>query len=324
VKTSRLNIKILLISFIVFCSVSLVFQPQIARGQEDKSEQEFHLIDGSVITGDIFSYIDRDFRVKTRHGMLTIPEEEVLYIVFKKPFIGNFDEPAVILANGERIPGMLIRYSPLREEFIIRLKYGTMKISDKRDLSAIVLAPSTAVAMESMNLREALPLLDKMQKIVVNPSSTFDIDVWIDKGEGKVYNPGDKLAIFFRSDRDCYLTLFDFVPGDEVKVIFPNKYHPNNFIEGGRVYKIPEPYYGFEFIVEEPLGLDIIKAIATISPIRLTEEDIYAMDSFQETGFAILETEAEDFTSELVILLESIPTTNWAEATTFFYISSSE
>ena len=56
------------------------------------------------------------------------------------------------------------------------------------------------------------------------------------------------------------------MPDGHVTVIFPNKYHEDNFIRANVTYQIPEENYGFTFRVQEPPGLDRIKAFATLSP----------------------------------------------------------
>jgi len=45
------------------------------------------------------------------------------------------------------------------------------------------------------------------------------------------------------------LTMLDVGPNGDITVIFPNKFHRDNFIRAGVTYQVPSPNYGFEFDV---------------------------------------------------------------------------
>ena len=74
--------------------------------------------------------------------------------------------------------------------------------------------------------------------------------------------------------KSCYLTLLDITPNGNITVIFPNKYHKDNFIRQEVTYQIPTPSYGFDFKVQGPTGLERIKAIVTSNPVVLFELDL--------------------------------------------------
>ena len=93
--------------------------------------------------------------------------------------------------------------------------------------------------------------------------ASFELSVWTKERD---YEIGEQISFFVKADADCYLTLLDIMPDGHVTVIFPNKYHEDNFIRANVTYQIPEENYGFTFRVQEPPGLDRIKAFATLSP----------------------------------------------------------
>jgi TolB-like protein len=99
---------------------------------------------------------------------------------------------------------------------------------------------------------------------------SFNIDIWTDK---KRYRVGEVIRFHFRSDRDCYLTLIDYDPNGNVKVLFPNRYYRDNFIRAGKTYTIPGSEYGFRLNIEPPRGIEKIKAIATTEPLSLFDLD---------------------------------------------------
>ena len=46
------------------------------------------------------------------------------------------------------------------------------------------------------------------KKIIHRPHS-LNIDVWTDKGEGTVYNVGERINIYFRANDDCYVVIYN-------------------------------------------------------------------------------------------------------------------
>ncbi len=109
------------------------------------------------------------------------------------------------------------------------------------------------------------------KKIIVKP--TFKIDIWVDKGCGGTYKIGDKLIVYFRSSKDAYLNLFDASPAGRVRLIFPNRYRTDNFLEGGRVHAIPVEGDDFEFEVTPPTGKGTIRAMATLTPWHFSPKE---------------------------------------------------
>ncbi len=66
------------------------------------------------------------------------------------------------------------------------------------------------------------------------------ISMWIDRGEWSTYRPGERLSVYFRVDRPCYVTIVDYSPDGSVDILFPNRWSSMNFVRPGRAYRIPE------------------------------------------------------------------------------------
>ncbi len=105
---------------------------------------------------------------------------------------------------------------------------------------------------------------------------TFQIQLWVNQPS---YQPGDAIEFSFKTDRDCYLTLIDVATEGVIRVIFPNKYSPDNFVLAGRTYNIPGDY-NFSMKVTGPGGVERIKAIATTAPMSIFEMDFVRGDYF--------------------------------------------
>jgi hypothetical protein len=95
----------------------------------------------------------------------------------------------------------------------------------------------------------------RSNRVVVTPEPTWNgwgdwhdgwndggprVDVWVDRGDWSVYRPGDRLDVFFRVDRSCYVTIVDYAPDGSVSILFPNRWCGSNFVSAGRTYRIPE------------------------------------------------------------------------------------
>jgi TolB-like protein len=121
---------------------------------------------------------------------------------------------------------------------------------------------------------------ENLEKLVAAKPKTsfFDVRVWTDKKE---YEVKDKIVFKIKSEKKGYLTMLDVSPNGNITVIFPNKFHSDNFIEGGVTYQVPAPDYGFEFKVTGPTGLERIKAIVTLNKVSLLKLDF-------ENGFHTL------------------------------------
>lgn len=92
------------------------------------------------------------------------------------------------------------------------------------------------------------------------PRDSFRIQVWTDESS---YDNGDRVRVYFRSTRDCYLYLFNTDVRGAERQIFPNYYDHDNFVRGGRTYYIPDASHSrYQFVVSGPSGREYIRAVA--------------------------------------------------------------
>ena len=143
--------------------------------------------------------------------------------------------------------------------------------------------------------------------------SPFKIKVWTDKKE---YQIGEKITFSIESEESCYLTLLDIGPSGNITVIFPNKYHKDNFIISGVTYQIPSPDYGFEFDIQGPAGLERVKAIATLKPDPLIDLNL-------QQGFHSIERGTNQGTRDIKTIAKKFSlqsNSDWAEAYSEIFI----
>jgi len=152
-------------------------------------------------------------------------------------------------------------------------------------------------------------------KIIVKP--TFKIDIWVDKGCGETYRIGDKLTIYFKSTKDCYLTLFDVSPGGQVRLLLPNRYRTDNFFEANKVHAIPAKDDNFEFEVTPPPGKETIRAVATLTSwYFMSKENLRKGDLFP-----IISKSTKEFDSNLEKRIRPIPRVDRAIAECTFTVA---
>ena len=137
--------------------------------------------------------------------------------------------------------------------------------------------------------------------------SPVEVEVWADK---KVYQIGDTITFYFRSDRDTYITLIDIGTSGEMRVLFPNPFQKNNFVMGGQTYAIPKRDAEFSIKVEYPPGLERIKAIATETPLSIAKTD----------GNQFFSVFSKEDTKDMDTMAKGLEDQSWGEGYTEVYI----
>ena len=161
-------------------------------------------------------------------------------------------------------------------------------------------------------------------KIAIRPVPDFKIDVEVDKGCGESYTVGEDITIYFKSNKDCYLTLFEFSPGGRIRLLLPNRYRKDNFFKANREYAIPSASDKFRFEVTLPLGKEMIRAIATTSPWRFfsDEEILRYHNEHPDERYPVISSSEEGFATKFDEQIKIVPQPNWAMASCFFYVIS--
>jgi hypothetical protein len=94
----------------------------------------------------------------------------------------------------------------------------------------------------------------------------LDIEVWVDKGEGSVYHPGDDIKIYFQASRDCYVVIYNIDTRGYVHLLYPVDSEDDFYVEGERIYKIPDRFDDYDLTVDGPEGVEYLQAVASLEP----------------------------------------------------------
>jgi hypothetical protein len=110
--------------------------------------------------------------------------------------------------------------------------------------------------------------LDELLAVVVNKTSAFPLDIFVDKGDGGRYRPGEPIRVSWRSGRAGYLYLFDIDPEGNLTLVFPLQGQPNR-IQEDALYDLPGKDDKSWFLALGP-GQHDVKGIVTSRPVRIT------------------------------------------------------
>ncbi len=101
-------------------------------------------------------------------------------------------------------------------------------------------------------------------RIVPIHKKDLDIRVWTNKTEGKSFGQGEHIIIYFQANRDCYVTIYNLDTRGNINLLFPIEDSEPNYVEGGRIYTIPDYYDDFDLVVDGPPGTEYIQAVASL------------------------------------------------------------
>lgn len=210
----------------------------------------------------------------------------------------------------------------VNEAELKKIKENAEKLSEKLKENGLDIT-------NEMYQKWCLNFLDEKLRCIKQAKSTFGIELWSAKeAEGikgardikiraRRYRIGDKVVVYFKPDKDCYLTLFNIGTSGKLTVLFPNRLFQNNFITANRIYAIPGEEYPFEYALSGPPGVEKIKAIATTSKRDLVDFEFSKAEFFHtaESGIA-----ARDI-SIVAKKMEEVPVDSWAEAMCEFEVT---
>ncbi|MFC1683410.1 DUF4384 domain-containing protein, partial [Candidatus Zixiibacteriota bacterium] len=118
------------------------------------------------------------------------------------------------------------------------------------------------------------------EEVGERPSRPLEVEVWLNKHNGAIYEPGQYVRAYFQTPEDGYVVVYNVDTQGFVHVLYP-KYNDPAWVEGGRIYEIPDPYDGYDLVVDGPTGIEYVVAVASHFPLNLRaiEEIEAGMDS---------------------------------------------
>ncbi len=146
---------------------------------------------------------------------------------------------------------------------------------------------------------------------IINPRPDFALSLRLDKGVGATYVPGEKIRIYFRSTRNAYVAIFGYDSYGNIKLLFPNQYQKNHFVEANKQYSID----GIIDPASKP-GFEYVQGFATTEPVIISREleRIIERELFPKLGEGI-----DRFTQRIRGILAGLPTQRWVSSDILHY-----
>ncbi len=93
------------------------------------------------------------------------------------------------------------------------------------------------------------------------------VELWTDRGQDAVYEPGDGIQIKVRPSDDSYLLVYEIDSEGSIHLLFPRR-GGSSFIEGRQTYRLPDGQARDQLVVDGPTGQGYIVAIAARDPFE--------------------------------------------------------
>ncbi|MEA4885019.1 MAG: DUF4384 domain-containing protein [Clostridia bacterium] len=134
---------------------------------------------------------------------------------------------------------------------------GTVRVSAWILLTAAVIVVCGGAALAEPDAKS----------IIINPNQPYQTEIWTDRAR---YELGDKVTVYFRSNKDAYVYIFDIDTTGTVSLIFPNIYSDSNYRRANQTYLLPDNSR-YNLTVGGPAGTEQLVLIAT--PSRISDVD---------------------------------------------------
>jgi hypothetical protein len=133
-------------------------------------------------------------------------------------------------------------------------------------------------------------------------SGKIPIAAWVDHPE-LIYAMGEPLRLMVRPAQDAYLTVLNVGSSGRVAVLFPNHFQRDTMVKAGQTVRIPDDRADWRIEVGGPAGIDLIKVIASKTPLTIAELGQLSGLSAARPTLA-LQRSADDMARDLVVQLK--------------------
>ena len=116
----------------------------------------------------------------------------------------------------------------------------------------------------------------KQLAYIRHPNPPFKVNISV-AGERRDFKIGEKIVYNVSCEEDCYLLMLNLDSKGNFQVIFPNKFHKDNFVKAGSTIQIPDQEMKskkFEFQFFPPAGEETVKVIASNTQLKLEGLDL--------------------------------------------------
>ena len=137
----------------------------------------------------------------------------------------------------------------------------------------------------------------------------LSVTAWVDHDDN-TYAVGERVRLFVKPNKDAYVTVINVGPSGQTAMLFPNAHQKDNKIPGNRAVEIPSAASGASIKVAPPVGRELIKVVASTSPVPL-----FPAVKMRSAGpFAALDADARSVARDLQVTMDTQANQEWGDA----------
>lgn len=114
---------------------------------------------------------------------------------------------------------------------------------------------------------EDLPRADQSQPVAADRD--LRVQVWHDKGDEDVYERGEAMRLYFRTNADAYVVVYRIDADGLTEVLWPTTRYNDGFVYGGHSYTLPPQGSPERLRASLSKGVEYVEAIASRYPFDL-------------------------------------------------------
>ncbi|MEO0162568.1 MAG: DUF4384 domain-containing protein [candidate division WOR-3 bacterium] len=96
--------------------------------------------------------------------------------------------------------------------------------------------------------------------IFSDTTNEINLTVWLDRDDYS-FAPGERLKIYFQTDDDCYVAVYNIDAGGRENLLFPLPGESGQ-VQKGKIYELPPPEADYDYQITGPEGIEKIIVLA--------------------------------------------------------------
>src|SRR6266511_5114936 len=89
------------------------------------------------------------------------------------------------------------------------------------------------------------------------------VELWTNRGDAAVYTRGERVRVYFRLDRDAFVTIFRVDTDGRVRVLFPREPWDDSYVRGGREFEVEGRSSRDAFAIDDYPGVVYLFAVTS-------------------------------------------------------------
>lgn len=139
-----------------------------------------------------------------------------------------------------------------------------------------------------------------------NPSPDFKAEIWVDRGQGSTYYPGDPISVYYRANRASYVYVLDILASGQLRWLVRD-----TWVQANRTYTLSGT-------VEPPSGTEYLIVFASTQKLPLSD-----LEESAQSGRVYIQGQANIVIGNIQAKIQIVPQKAWVSGYTYFYVGGS-